>query len=141
MTARAYHGWHVAPVEKRHYNGVTYHSMAEANRAAELDLYFRQSVGFWTRQPYVQLGPDTVYRPDFLVCDKHTRHGTGPGYDVWFEEVKGFETAHFKRIRKLWLKYGPAKLMIRKRKRGGGWITETIEREIIKETEDGRNAT
>jgi hypothetical protein len=92
------------------YGGVRFASKAEAARAAELDLLVRAGVvRWWIGQPTFRLGcPENVYRPDFLVV-----FATGV---IQAEEVKGFETAKFRRDRKLWAAYGPVPLVIIKGK-------------------------
>ena len=101
------------------YNGVTYASKAEAKRAAELD---KVDAWWWVGQPKFRLGcPENVYVADFLVVTKDAIKGGG----VRVEDVKGMETATFKRNKRLWKKYGPCDLVILKRK-GNGWTTETI---------------
>ncbi len=88
------------------YNGVTYDSKAEANRAEHLDsLKAAGLVREWRRQPTYRLGcPENVYRADFEVV--------GPDGSVWAEDVKGVETAKFRRDKKLWASYGPHPLKI-----------------------------
>ena len=101
------------------YNGVTYASQVEATRAAELDLLVRGGViDRWRRQVHFPLGEDFGTVVDFLV------ESNGK---TWVEEVKGFETSDFHRVRRLWQKYGPVPMLILKRK-GNGWLKETIER-------------
>ena len=86
------------------YNGVSYASKAEAARAAKLD-WMSGEIRFWLGQPKFRLGcPENIYVPDFLVC---MRNG-----DVYVEDVKGVETAKFRRDKKLWAKYGPCDLWI-----------------------------
>lgn len=103
------------------YNGVRYASKAESVRAAELDLQIIAGlIAWWIGQPLFRLGvPENTYRPDFLVIggDTHDR-------EVWVEDVKGVETAAFRRNKKLWKSYGPCALRIIRR----GVLVETIER-------------
>lgn len=100
------------------YNGVSYASKSEALRANQLDLLMRAGdIRFWIGQPLFRLGcPENTYRPDFLVVSQD---------DVWAEDVKGVETAAFRRNRRLWTKYGPCELRIIKRVRDA-WAVETI---------------
>lgn len=106
-----------------YYDGVRYDSRAEAERAAELDMLVQQGTfRLVVRQPTFRLGcAENVYRPDFLVI---ARYG-----HVWCEDVKGVETAKFRRDRKLWAAYGrcPLKIM-RRHRRGstGSWAVEHI---------------
>lgn len=147
-TRGAYHGWHVAPVEDRSYDGVTYHSRLESNRARELDMLFSTIAGFWRRQVKIPLGADYTTRMDF-VCLEVFEPEPGedqPTYYEWAEEVEGRKTSKHRRVRRLWKQYGPLTnggwpiplRVLMPRKKGGGWNTETIEREMIKETDDGK---
>lgn len=120
------HKYGVAAKKDRTYKDIPYASKLEAKRAAELDVIFPTlEYGYWLRQVLVQLGPDFKTRVDFMCC---LAQATDAGilYVNWFEEVKGKETADFKRVRRLWGKYGPKPLNILKRK-GNGWATEVIE--------------
>lgn len=87
------------------YNGVMYASKAEALRAYELDLMVKADrIAWWIGQPRFRLGcPENVYVADSLVI----------GYgELWVEDVKGRETAKFRRDKRLWAKYGPCELRI-----------------------------
>ena len=111
----------VAPKEQRVYRGVLYASKAERMYAQTLDL--RTDTDWWLRQVPVQLGEDVVYRVDFLVSEK-TRAWDSPGSGIVHAvDVKGAETREFKRVKKLWAKYGPFPLRIVKR----GKAVEVIE--------------
>lgn len=92
------------------YQGVRYASKAEAKRAVELDLLVRAGeVLWWIGQPTYRLGcAENVYRPDFLVVTPRGVH---------VEDVKGKETAKFRRDRRLWKSYGPCDLHIIKGKK------------------------
>ena len=94
-----------------YYNGLRFDSKAEAARAAELD--FQQKAGaivFWIPQVTFRLGcAENKYRVDFLVVTKD---------GVRAEDVKGMETAKFKRDKRLWRAYGPCDLWIISRKKG-----------------------
>lgn len=75
------------------YNGHTYHSMKEANYAAELDI--RVKVGeldHWERQVPIELRVNDqkicTYTIDFVEYD--TRG------NVMYTEIKGFETAEWR---------------------------------------------
>lgn len=98
------------------YNGVLYDSKFEAEYAAELDIMKASGyVTLWIRQPTFRLGcPENVYRPDFFVV-----HHNGYCAAV---DVKGTETAKFRRDKKLWAQYGECPLEIVRR----GEIVETI---------------
>jgi hypothetical protein len=98
--------YRVAPSEERVYRGVLYASKAEAKRAAELDVLVRVGeVAWWIGQPLFRLGvPENTYRPDFEVVPVNGA--------VRVEDVKGWETTAFRRIRKLWEAYGPCELWV-----------------------------
>lgn len=99
------------------YDGVWYDSGIEARRAAELDILMSADrVMGWSGQVRVPLGEDTVAVVDFLVWQRRGR---------WYEEVKGFETPDFRRIRRLWKRHGPLPLLIYKMK-NGRWQIETL---------------
>ncbi len=87
------------------YRGVRYASRAEADRANLLDVMVAGGlVRWWLPQVKFRLGvPENVYIVDFLVMDKHGEH---------VEDVKGRETAKFKRDKRLWKAYGPCPLWI-----------------------------
>lgn len=99
------------------YNGVMYASKAEANRARQLDA--DPLVAWWIGQVRLRLGcPENIYVPDFLVALRSNFLSSV----VHAEDVKGMETAKFRRDKKLWKSYGPFPLWIIK----GGKI-EVIE--------------
>ena len=76
----------------------------------ELDLLKERGIVFlWLRQVAFDLGEDTRYRADFLVIES-----TGEFYAV---DVKGMETQQFKKIKKLWKKYGEMPLRIVNKKK------------------------
>ena len=114
------HKYNVAPKERRTYKGVLYASMAEMERAAELDfLVTTGDVLYWVGQPKFRLGvAENTYRPDFHVIggDAHDRA-------TWAEDVKGVETPAFRKNKRLWKSYGPCPLRIIR----GGKVVETIE--------------
>jgi hypothetical protein len=99
------------------YNGVRYASKAEAAYAAKLDqLQDAGEVLCWLGQPKFHLGvPENVYRPDFLVYSRDK--------SLVAIEVKGHETAAYKRNVRLWKNYGEIPLWIVKR----GKVDEIIE--------------
>jgi hypothetical protein len=98
------------------YNGVRYASKAEAERAKALDgMVAAGRIREFVRQPVFRLGcPENVYRADFLVIDDD---------EAWVEDVKGHETAKFKRDVKLWRAYGRLDLYIIKK----GKVSKIIE--------------
>lgn len=110
----------------RTHDGVQYASTLEADYAAHLDVLVQNkgsSLDFWLRQVPFRLGKDAVYRTDFVVFFRHADK-----YACTAVDVKGIETREFRRIRKLWKKYGPMPLYVVTRKRKQ-WCTEVIERE------------
>ncbi len=97
----------VAPEEERTYNGTVYHSKAESTYAAQADMLLRsRDILGWKRQVTFQLGPDNNTTVDFVTTDRHGEYVV---------EVKGFETPEFKKVKKLWKKYGPMAMHIMKR--------------------------
>lgn len=107
----------------RAHNGRLYASKAEMRYALDLEelVRMRQIQGF-AEQPRVQLGADTVYRPDFIVIDQHR--------GSYFVDVKGAEPREFRRIKKLWAKYMRVELRVVKAKGPGFVTTETICQEF-----------
>ena len=76
------------------YDGVKYHSALEAKRAAQLDLLLKAGeIVFWCRQPQFVLGNGVTYKADFVVGYFDGR--------VEVSDVKGVETAEFKKTMKL----------------------------------------
>ena len=106
----------VAPKADRTHNGKVYPSKAEMTCA--ITLQADPTITLIIEQPQVPLGEDTVYKPDFFVY----RAGANEAY---FIDVKGVETADFKRNKRLWAKYGPLPLHIRK----NGKVVEIVERD------------
>ena len=97
------------------YRGWRFDSQAEANQAAQLDLLKdAEVVAFWMRQIPIDLTNDDRTKIDFLVIETD-----GTMYGV---EVKGVETDAWRKIRKLWIKYGPFPLRV---VRGGNHV-ETL---------------
>lgn len=119
------HKYGVAAKKDRTYKGVVYASKLEAKRAAELDwLLPTLADGLWLRQVPVQLGLDCVWRVDFMCCE---RHGNNV-HMLRFEEIKGKDTADYRRKLRLWRKYrldGPPLHILRRK--GSGWTTEVVE--------------
>lgn len=103
------------------YAGISYPSKAEAERAQQLDmLKCSNHVKGWERQVRFELGcPENRYTVDFVVTE----------YDgnQWAEDVKGYETATFKRNKRLWRSYGPMPLRIIKRVGGRLQCVQVIE--------------
>ena len=97
------------------YKGRHYDSRAEAEYAQLLDnLKETEIIHLWMRQPAFDLGEDTRYRADFLVIET-----TGEFYAV---DIKGMETASWKKTKRLWKKYGEMPLRVIKK----GRLKETI---------------
>lgn len=99
------------------YKGRKYDSKAEAAYARQLDQMQEAGiVHLWLRQIPFDLGEDSRYRSDFFVilaCG-----------DFFACDVKGVETASWKRTKRLWKKYGVMPLHVIKK----GKTTEIIER-------------
>jgi len=92
----------VSPKEQRTYGGVVYHSKAEANRAAELDIMKHAGkIAAWTRQVPFPIEVNGVYIctvvVDFRICPTAAKGGS------WLEEIKGHETETYKIKAKLLL--------------------------------------
>ena len=97
------------------YRGWRFDSKMEAEYAKDLDkLLGAKMILWWLRQVPIDLTEDDRYRVDFIVC-----HSDGELVAV---EIKGMETEAFRRIRRLWLKYGPMPLKVVKKNR----TTETL---------------
>ena len=84
---------------KAAYAGELYDSRAEAAYAAYLDaLEKSEQLEVLIRHPRYKLGcPENVYEGDFLVLI---------GRIIVVDDVKGSETAAFKKNKRLWAKYG-----------------------------------
>jgi hypothetical protein len=99
------------------YDGRTYASKAEAERARQLDMLKRAGdIRHWEPQPRFRLGcTESVYVADMIVWN---RDGS-----THVEDVKGVRTAKFNRDVKLWRSYGPCPLHVI----GKGGNLEVIE--------------
>jgi hypothetical protein len=74
----------------------------------------------YIEQPRLWLGvPLNVYVPDFFVVSE-----CGV---CWYVDVKGVETAKFKRDKKLWREYGRQELHLVKKSGKGFKVYETID--------------
>lgn len=101
----------------RTWNGKAYDSRAECEYAQILSVKLEAgAVLEVVEQPKVMLG-DLKYFADFLVIEKDRQ---------FYIDVKGMETATFKRVKKLWPKYGRLPLHIIKKVR-----LEFVTSEII----------
>ena len=109
-----------APAARRRFRGRVYHSLTERVRAVELQALLESgNIVAWFPQVPVDLGLDFSTRVDFLVVG---------GDHVWIEEVKGFDTAEFRRIVRLWKKYGPLPMVVLWAERAGAaWRVEKID--------------
>lgn len=109
-----FQGRHVSP------DGDRYASATEAAYAQVLD-YLVQAGLYETvrRQVRIDLGEDACTIVDFVVTE------AGGGDLTFAIEVKGYETPGFKRVRRLWPKYGPYPMYLVKRK-GARWVSERI---------------
>lgn len=113
------HKYGVSVPEKRTIAGKVYASRAEAIRRQDLDQLLLAGVLLEVlEQPRLWLGVRAnVYVPDFLVV---------PAVGIpWYEDVKGVETAAFKRNVRLWREFGRLELRILTRKRGD-WQRRSI---------------
>jgi len=109
------------------HGGRVYDSKAEADYARRLDEWREEGLVEWVLpQVTIPLGPDFSTRVDFLVehlgqprlvLGKETSRT-----EVIAVEVKGYETPRFRKIKKLWRKYGPFPLWVVKQ----GKIEEII---------------
>lgn len=114
--------YNVAPKDERTHNGIVYDSKAEMLYAQGLDQQLQAGdITGWVRQVTIPLGEDFKTRIDFLEFYEWDDETV-----VLFVEIKGMETPRFKDVRRLWDKYGPGPLHIKKR-RGNSWTTETID--------------
>lgn len=100
------HKYKVSPSSERKWWGHTFGSKAEMRYCQHLEELFKAGViRDYNLQPKKRLGvPENVYVPDFHVIPE-----AGVAYYV---DVKGMETAKFKRDKKLWAAYGRANLVI-----------------------------
>jgi len=115
---RRSHKYNVAAPEARRWNGRLYASKAEREYAQQLHFLLESHViQLIQEQPTLSLGvPENVYRPDFRVVQDGEER---------YIDVKGVETAMFRRACKLWAAYGPAPLHIIKKK-GARFITDRV---------------
>lgn len=104
------------------YAGLSYASKAEAKRAADLDFLVKSGeIFWWLPQVKFRLGcPENVFVVDFLVISTK---------GIRVEDVKGVETAKFKRDRKLWAAYGPCPLWVIKGRRVEMIIPKHLEQQ------------
>ncbi len=113
------------------YKGIRYASKAEAARAYQLDILLEaRKIVWWLRQVPIDIGEpgvDLPFRVDFLVgaiTDPGQESYCNPRLLVHAEDVKGVETASFKRHVKQWRLRGPFPLHVIKGKK-----LEIIEQE------------
>lgn len=113
--------YHVAPKDDRTWNGKVYDSKAEMFYAKRLGTGVAMGVIVdYIEHPRIRLGEDTVYEADFLVVETD---------GVYYVDVKGHETPEFKRVKKLWRKYGRLPLRIVKRNGDGFETAQVVVRE------------
>lgn len=115
------HKYRAIPTE---YNGHKYPSRAQANRAAELDaMQLAGHVDLWLPEVPIFVGEpgiDKPFRVDFLVA-AIVGHGLStdgreiPEIRIHAEDVKGYETASFRRHVRQWKLRGPCPLHVIKR--------------------------
>lgn len=102
--------------EERTWLWKIYDSRAEME-FAQL-LWLDPSITMIREQPKIELGiPENIYRPDFYI-----RRDDG---NEEFIDVKGAETAKFRKDKKLWMRYGPGLLKVVKKVGPGRF--ETVE--------------
>lgn len=104
------------------YNGMKYPSKAQAERAAQLDaLQAAGKVAWYLKEVPIFIGEqgvDKPYRVDFLVAELvaqcHCRTLGQPmrHIEIRAEDVKGFQTATFKRHVRQWRLKGPFPLWV-----------------------------
>lgn len=112
----------VSPASERQYLGRTFGSKAEMQycQMLETDVSMGE-IRAYICQPRLWLGvPENVYIPDFLVIPWE-KLGQAP----WVVDVKGVETAKFKRDKKLWKKYAALDLHVVKKK-GTRFVTTEV---------------
>lgn len=110
----------VAPKEERTWNGVVY--MSKAEMQYHQSIHIDPSIESIELQPKVKLGEDTNCKPDFLITFKN-------GFK-FYVDVKGMETPSFRRVKKLWKKYGTLPLHVVKKKGKKFVVTEVVERKV-----------
>ena len=112
--------YRVSLPDERRWNGRTYGSKAEMRYAQQLDVLLRAGeILDYVEQPRRCLGvPENVYVPDFLVIPSEGR--------PYYVDVKGHETAKFKRDVKLWASYGHLPLHVVKARGSRFAIHKTI---------------
>jgi hypothetical protein len=94
----------VSAAALRTWNGKVYDSRAECEYAQILAIKLQAgAILEVVEQPKVLLGEDTRYFADFLVIGKD---------EQFYIDVKGMETATFRKVKKLWVKYGRLPLHI-----------------------------
>lgn len=93
--------------KRRLYQGYSFASGGEAECFAMLKLMERAGeIEVLQVQCQVELSDaKIVYKPDFKIKDLKTG-------ETVYVEFKGFQTAEWRIKRKLWLAYGPSKLLV-----------------------------
>lgn len=114
------HKYKTSPASERQFLGRTFGSKAEMQYCVMLERMIEEEIiRDYVCQPRVWLGvPENVYVPDFLVIPvDHHPH---------YVDVKGVETAKFKRDKKLWASYGRCPLHIVKRLKNAKFKTTEV---------------
>jgi len=103
--ARRRSKFNVAKKEDRTWRGKVYASKAEMLYAQAIEVQIKAGeIVEVVEQPRLWLGvPENVYVPDFLVVTTT---------EAFYVDVKGTETAAFKKNKRLWAKYGRLPLRI-----------------------------
>lgn len=102
------HKYKVSTPDRRTWDGKTYASRAEMLYAKHLaDLKLSGMIMEFIEQPRTWLGVrENVYVPDFLVLP------SDPAVAAYFVDVKGVETAAFKKNKRLWKRYAVLNLHV-----------------------------
>ncbi len=101
--------YNVSSPERRTWDGKVYPSMAEMMYARDVVCFARVTDNLldYIEQPRISLGVrENVYVPDFLLIPH-------PHVELpYYVDVKGVETPAFKKVKKLWARYGRLDLHI-----------------------------
>ncbi|MFA4917010.1 MAG: DUF1064 domain-containing protein [Syntrophales bacterium] len=86
--------YHVSAKEDRTYNGITYDSKKEMQKAQELDLLVKAGeIDFWLRQVVFPLPGGITYRADFVTfVSVFYDEAESPHWNIEVIEVKGMWT-------------------------------------------------
>ena len=116
--------FNVAAKEDRTWRGKTYDSKLEMIYGQWLWMMVDQDeIVEVVEQPKVALTEDFAFKPDFLIIGQSSQ----PPCLGYYVDVKGVETRDFKRVARLWAKYGRLPLhIIKKANNPFGWATDRI---------------